>query len=84
VETSRLDDPGASELQDSVNESDADPTGHELQAFTAHESHTEIPDDFTSSLPADRSIIDVPAKQFDTSTHLSNKTSISLRIHGHC
>ena len=39
----------ASELRDSHYESDADPTGHELDAFTAHQS--DIPDDSTSSLP---------------------------------
>jgi hypothetical protein len=51
VETSILHHPEASELQDSDYESDPDPTGHELDAFTAHESDTEIPDDSTSSLP---------------------------------
>ena len=51
VEKSILHHPEASELQDSDYESIPDPTGHELDAFTAHESHTEIPDDSTSSLP---------------------------------
>ena len=39
----------ASELRDSDNESNPDPTKHELSALTAHQS--DIPDDFTSSLP---------------------------------
>ena len=39
------------ELRDSDYESDPDPTGHELDAFTAHQSDTEILDDSTSSLP---------------------------------
>jgi len=52
VETSILHHPEASELQDSHYESDPDPTGHELDAFTAHESDTEIADDSTSSLPS--------------------------------
>jgi len=51
VETSILHHPEASEFQDSDYESDPDPTGQELDAFTAHESDTEIPDDSTSSLP---------------------------------
>jgi len=51
VETSLLHNPQASELQDSDYESDPDPTRHELDSFTAHESDTEIPDDSTSSLP---------------------------------
>jgi len=51
VETSILHPPEASELQDSDYESDLDPTRHELNAFTVHESDTEIPDDSTSSLP---------------------------------
>jgi len=46
-----LDHPEASEVQDSDDESYPDPTGHELDAFTAHESDTVIPDDSTSSLP---------------------------------
>jgi len=52
VETSILHHPEASELQDSDYESDPDPTGHELNAFTAYQSDTEIPDDSTSSLPS--------------------------------
>lgn len=51
VETSILHPREASELRDSDYESDPDPTGHELDAFTAHQSDTEIPDDSTSSLP---------------------------------
>jgi len=51
VETSISHHPEASELQDFDYESDPDPTGHELDAFTAHESDTEIPDDSTSLLP---------------------------------
>jgi len=51
VETSILHHPEASELQDSDYESDPDPSGHELNAFSAHKSDTEIPDDSTSSLP---------------------------------
>jgi len=51
VETSILHHPEGSELQDSDYQSDPDPTGHELDAFTAHESETDIPDDSTSSLP---------------------------------
>jgi len=43
--------PGANELQDSDYESNPDPTRHELDAFTAYESDTEISDDSTSSLP---------------------------------
>ena len=41
----------ASELQDSDSESDLDPTGLKLDAFSAQESDTEIPDDSTASLP---------------------------------
>jgi len=51
VETSIVHHPEASEIQDSHYESDPDPTGHELDAFAAHESDTGIPDDSTSSLP---------------------------------
>jgi len=51
VETRILHNQEASELQDSDYESDPDPTGDELDAFTAHESDTEIPDNSTSSLP---------------------------------
>jgi len=51
VETSILHHTETSELQDSDYESDPDPTGDELDAFTAHKSDTEIPDDSTSSLP---------------------------------
>jgi len=51
VETCILYHPEASELQDSDYESDPDPTGHELDAFTPHESDTEIQDNSTSSLP---------------------------------
>ena len=49
METSILYNREASELQDSDYESDPDPTGHELNAFTAHQS--DIPDDSTSTLP---------------------------------
>ena len=49
METSILYHREASELQDSDYESDPDPTGHELDAFTAHQS--DILDDSTSSLP---------------------------------
>ena len=49
METSILYHREASKLQDSDYESDPDPTGHELDAFTAHQS--DIPDDSTSSLP---------------------------------
>jgi len=51
VETKILHHPEASELQDSNYESDPDPTGHEQDVFTAHESDTEIADDSTSSFP---------------------------------
>jgi len=51
VEISILHPPEASELQDCDYQSNPDPTGHELHAFTAHESDTEIPDKSTSSLP---------------------------------
>ena len=51
LETSILHTREASELRDSDYESDHDLTGHELDAFTAHQSDTEIPDDSTSSLP---------------------------------
>ena len=51
METSILHPRDASELEDSDYESDPDPTGHELDAYTAHQSDTEIPDDFTCSLP---------------------------------
>ena len=51
VETSILHPREASELQDSDYESDPDPTGQELDAFTAHQADTEIPDDSMSSLP---------------------------------
>ena len=50
VERSILHHPEASELQDSNYESDPDPTGHEQDVFTAHESDTEIADDSTSLL----------------------------------
>jgi len=46
-----LHHPEASELHYSDYESDPDPTRHELDPFTAHESDTEIPADYTSSLP---------------------------------
>ena len=49
METSILYHREASELQDSDYESDPDPTGHELDTFTAHQS--DIPDDSMSSLP---------------------------------
>jgi len=51
VQTSILHYPDARELQDSDYESDPDPTGYEVDAFTAHESDTEIQDHSTSSLP---------------------------------
>jgi len=51
VETRILHHPEASELQDSDYESHPDPTGPELDAFTAHKSDTKIPNDSTSSLP---------------------------------
>ena len=51
METTILHPQEASELRDSDYESDPDPTGHELEAFTAYQSDTEIPDDSTSSLP---------------------------------
>jgi len=51
VEPSILFHPEVSEIQDSDYESDLDPTGHELDVFTAHTSDSEIPDDSTSSLP---------------------------------
>jgi len=51
VERNILHHAEGSELQDSAYQPDPDPTGHELNAFTAHESDTEIPDDSTSSLP---------------------------------
>jgi len=51
VETRILHHPEASELQDSNYESDPDPPGHELDAFTAHQSDTEILDESTSLLP---------------------------------
>ena len=51
VETSILHHREASELRDSEYESDPDPTQDELDAYTAHPSDTEIPDDSTSSLP---------------------------------
>jgi len=51
VETSILHQPEASELLDSDDESDPDPTGHALDTFTPHESDIEIPDDSMSSLP---------------------------------
>jgi len=44
-------DTEASDLQDSDYESDPDPTGHQLAAFTPHNSDAEIPADSTSSLP---------------------------------
>ena len=43
-----LHHPGASAVQDSDYESDPDPTRHELDAFTAHVSDNEIPDDSRS------------------------------------
>jgi len=52
VETSIEHHPEARDLQDSDCESDPDPTGHELNAFAAHESDTKIPDNSASSLPA--------------------------------
>jgi len=51
VETSILSYPEAGKLQDSDYESDPDPTGNELDVFTAHKSDTEILDHSTSSLP---------------------------------
>jgi len=51
METSILHHLEASDLQDSHYESYPDPTGHELDAWTAHKSDTEIADDSTSSLP---------------------------------
>ena len=51
VETSILHHREMSELRDSDYESDPDPTGHELDVSTAHQSDTGIPDDSTSSLP---------------------------------
>ena len=51
VETSILHLREASELRDFDYEFDPDPTGHELDPFTAHQSDTEIPDDSISSLP---------------------------------
>jgi len=51
VETSILHHPEASELEDSDYGFDPGPTRHKLDAFTAHDSDTEIPDDSTSSLP---------------------------------
>ena len=49
METSISHHGEASEPQDSDHESDPDPTGHELDAFTAHQP--DIPDDSMSSLP---------------------------------
>jgi len=83
VETSILHHPEARERLDSDYESDPDPTGQELDAFAAHQSDTEIPDDSTSCHPADRSIIPAPVKQLETSTDLSKKTAISARICAH-
>jgi hypothetical protein len=51
LETSILHHPEPSEPGDSDYESDPDPTGHGLDAYTAHESDTEVPDDSTSLLP---------------------------------
>jgi len=51
VERSILHHPEGSELETSHYESNPDPTGQERDAFSAHESDTEIPDDSTSSLP---------------------------------
>ena len=48
METSILYYRETSELRDSDYESDLDPTGHKLNAFTAYQS--DIPDDSTSSL----------------------------------
>jgi len=50
METSILHHPESSELQDSDDESDPDPTEYELDAFPGHESDTEIPDNCTFSL----------------------------------
>jgi len=50
VETSMLHHPEASKLPDSDHEPDPDPTGHERDAFTVHQSDTEIRDNSTSSL----------------------------------
>jgi len=83
VETSILHHPEASELQDSDYESDPDPTGHELDALTAHESDAEIQDDSTSSLPGRQEHYPRAEKQLETSTDLSKKTAISARIRGH-
>ena len=52
METSILHHPEASELHSPDYESNPDPTGQALDAFSAHESDTEIPDHSTSSLPA--------------------------------
>ena len=46
-----MHDAEPSEPQDSDYGSDPDTTGHELDALTAHESDTEIPDNSRSSLP---------------------------------
>ena len=43
VKTSILHYREASEHRDSDNESDSDPTRHELDTFSAHQSDTEIP-----------------------------------------
>jgi len=52
IETKIFYNPETSELQDSEYEYDPDPTGHELETFSAYEFDTEIPDNSTSSLPA--------------------------------
>ena len=51
VETRILHHSELSELEDSNYKSDTDPTRHELVAFTADGSDTEIPDDSMSSSP---------------------------------
>ena len=51
VETSILHHREASDLRGSDYESDLDPTEHGLDAFTAPQSNSEVPEDSTSSLP---------------------------------
>ena len=51
MKSSILHDREASELRDADYKSDPDPTGHELDAFTAHQCDTEIPDDSMPCLP---------------------------------
>ena len=52
VKTSILHHREASDLRDSDYESDPDPTEHGLDAFTAPQSNSEVPEDSTSSLPS--------------------------------